>query len=174
MGSPGQSVDFGFPISLLRRRSALRDIFLSLIPTASLQKVKLNVPKKINLNFVGGMTIEQTFDRAPDGTRIITKDDIINGLKSTENKGMYARRLNIYSNQAFEGRPDDPKIFEESAPIIIPMEAYRRSADFWEENRPTEAGTRKQNNVELSTAKPRSVYFLRRDGRRLSDHLLVI
>ena len=39
-------------------------------------EVKLNVPKKINLNFVGGMTIEQTFDRAPDGTRIITKDDI--------------------------------------------------------------------------------------------------
>ena len=69
---------------------------------------------------------------------------------------MYARRLNIYSNQAFEG-PDDPKVFEESAPIIIPMEAYRRSADFWEENRPTEAGTRKQNNVELLMAKLRSV-----------------
>ncbi|EJX01693.1 hypothetical protein EVA_10199, partial [gut metagenome] len=31
-----------------------------------MQKVKLNVPKKINLNFVGGMSIEQTFDRASD------------------------------------------------------------------------------------------------------------
>ena len=83
----------------------------------------MNVPKKINLNFVGGMTIEQTFDRAPDGTRIITKDDINVDFKLTEkSKGMYARRLNIYSNQAFEG-PDDPKVFEESAPIIIPMEA---------------------------------------------------
>lgn len=75
-----------------------------------MQKVKLNVPKKINLNFVGGMTIEQTFDRAPDGTRIITKDDINVDFKLTEkSKGMYARRLNIYSNQAFEG-PDDPKV----------------------------------------------------------------
>ena len=81
-------------------------------------------------------------------------------FKLTEkSKGMYARRLNIYSNQAFEG-PDDPKVFEESAPIIIPMEAYRRSADFWEENRPTEAGTRKQNNVELLMAKLRSVPIL--------------
>ena len=37
------------------------------------------------------------------------------------------------------------------------MEAYRRSADFWEENRPSEAGTRKQNNEELLMAKLRSV-----------------
>ena len=132
-------------------------LFITLDSTYFVQKVKLNVPKKINLNFVGGMTIEQTFDRAPDGTRIITKDDINVDFKLTEkSKGMYARRLNIYSNQAFEG-PDDPKVFEESAPIIIPMEAYRRSADFWEENRPTEAGTRKQNNVELLMAKLRSV-----------------
>ncbi len=90
-------------LRLLRRRSALRDIFfITLDSTYFVQKVKLNVPKKINLNFVGGMTIEQTFDRAPDGTRIITKDDINVDFKLTEkSKGMDARRLNIYSNQAF-------------------------------------------------------------------------
>ena len=150
-------VDLGFAPFTPETFGFTGHLFITLDSTYFVQKVKLNVPKKINLNFVGGMTIEQTFDRAPDGTRIITKDDINVDFKLTEkSKGMYARRLNIYSNQAFEG-PDDPKVFEESAPIIIPMEAYRRSADFWEENRPTEAGTRKQNNVELLMAKLRSV-----------------
>ena len=109
------------------------------------------------MNFVGGMTIEQTFNRAPDGTRIITKDDIIVDFKLTEkSKGMYARRLNIYSNQAFEA-PEDSTIFEESAPVIIPVEAYRRSEDFWAENRPEEAGARKQNSVEKLMEKLRSI-----------------
>ena len=66
----------------------------------------------------------------------------------------------FYSNQAFEG-PDDPKVFEESAPIIIPMEALSPFGGFLEENRPTEAGTRKQNNgVANGEASFRSYFYV--------------
>ena len=150
-------VDLGFAPFTPETFGFTGHLYITLDSTYFVQRVKLNVPKKINLNFVGGMTIEQTFNRAPDGTRIITKDDIIVDFKLTEkSKGMYARRLNIYSNQAFEA-PEDSTIFEESAPVIIPVEAYRRSEDFWAENRPEEAGARKQNSVEKLMEKLRSI-----------------
>lgn len=66
-------------------------LYVTLDSTFFIQKAILNVPKDINLNFVSQMTIEQTFQRTPDSTRIITKDDISVHFKLTEkSKGMYA------------------------------------------------------------------------------------
>lgn len=78
------------------------------------------------------MTIEQTFERTPDSTRIITKDDInVNFKLSEKSKGMYARRLNIYSNHSFD-EPDAERalVFKESAPVITLKDAYQQSEDF--------------------------------------------
>ena len=105
---------------------------LHLILRSFVQKAILNVPKDINLNFVSGMTIEQTFERTPDSTRIITKDDInVNFKLSEKSKGMYARRLNIYSNHSFD-EPDAERalVFKESAPVITLKDAYQQSEDF--------------------------------------------
>ncbi|RHJ87686.1 DUF5686 and carboxypeptidase-like regulatory domain-containing protein [Parabacteroides sp. AM08-6] len=144
---PFNSETFGFTGHLL----------VTLDSTYFVQRVILNVPKNINLNFVSGMTIEQTFERLPDGTRIITKDDINVDFKLSEKtKGMYARRLNIYSNQVFSP-PEDVEIFKESAPVITLKGAFTQSEDFWDTNRPEEAGKRKQNSVEKLMAKFRSV-----------------
>lgn len=150
-------VDLGFAPFTPESFGFTGHLYITLDSTYFVQGVKLNVPKKINLNFVGGMTIEQTFDRAPDGTRIITKDDINVDFKASENsKGLFARRLNIYSNHAFEA-PDDPKVFEESAPVVIPVEAYKRTDEFWAENRPPEAGARDKSKVEKLMTRLRSV-----------------
>ena len=90
-------VDLGFAPFTPETFGFTGHLYITLDSTFFVQRVKLNVPKKINLNFVGGMSIEQTFDRAQDGTRIITKDDIHVDFKLSEkSKGMYARRLNIY------------------------------------------------------------------------------
>lgn len=105
------------------------------------------------------MTIEQAFERVPDGTRIITKDDISVNFKLNEKtKGMYARRLNIYSNQSFE-EPDaeQARIFKESAPVITLKEAYQQPEDFWTDNRPDEAAKKNPNSVKNLMAKLRSV-----------------
>lgn len=67
------------------------------------------------------MTIEQIFERTSDSTRIIKKDDIsVNFKLSEKTKGMYARRLNVYSNQSFEEpNAEQAQIFKSSAPVII-------------------------------------------------------
>ena len=49
------------------------------------------------------------------------------------------------------------EIFKESAPIITLQNAYKQTEDFWDLNRPEEAGKRKQNTVEKLMEKLRSV-----------------
>ena len=134
-------------------------LFVTLDSTFFVQKAILNVPKDINLNFVSGMTIEQTFERTLDSTRIITKDDInVNFKLSEKSKGMYARRLNIYSNHSFD-EPDAERalVFKESAPVITLKDAYQQSEDFWTSNRPEEAIKKNPNSVEKLMAKFLSV-----------------
>ncbi|WP_230201964.1 DUF5686 and carboxypeptidase-like regulatory domain-containing protein [Bacteroides neonati] len=140
-------VDLGFAPFTPESFGFTGHLFITLDSTYFVQRVKLNVPKKINLNFVGGMTIEQTFCRTPDGTRLLTKDDIKVDFKVTEkSKGIYAQRLNIYTNHAFDA-PVNMSVFSEGAPIIIPPEAYKRSSEYWEDHRPDEAGKRKSKSV---------------------------
>ncbi len=150
-------VDLGFVPFVSEGFGFTGHLFVTLDSTYFVKKAILNVPKNINLNFVSGMKIEQTFEKAEDGTRIITKDDINVDFKITEkSKGVYARRLNIYSNHSFLP-PEDDGIFKESAPVVTLQDAYRQSDEFWAENRPEEAGRRKQNTVEMLMAKLRSV-----------------
>ena len=152
-------VDLGFVPFNLETFGFTGHLFVTLDSTFFVQKAILNVPKDINLNFVSGMTIEQTFERTPDSTRIITKDDInVNFKLSEKSKGMYARRLNIYSNHSFD-EPDAERalVFKESAPVITLKDAYQQSEDFWTSNRPEEAIKKNPNSVEKLMAKFRSV-----------------
>ena len=90
---PRSSESFGFTGHMLVRMDS----------TYFIRKIHMNVPYDINLNFVSKMTIEQEFTEMEDNTRIITKDDIQVNFKLTENsKGMYARRLNIYTDHSFD------------------------------------------------------------------------
>lgn len=154
-----QCVDLGFVPFNSETFGFTGHLYVTLDSTYFVQKAVLNVPKDINLNFVSRMSIEQTFERATDSTRIITKDDIsVNFKLSEKTKGMYARRLNIYSNQSFE-KPDAGQalIFKESAPVITLKEAYRQPDDFWTDNRPEEAVKRNPNSVKKLMTKLRSV-----------------
>lgn len=134
-------------------------LFVALDSTYFVKRVILNVAKDINLNFVSGMTIEQTFERTPDNTRLLTKDDIrVNFKLSEKSKGMYAQRLILYENHSFLPPPgQEARIFEESAPVIIQQEAYNRKEDFWESNRPELARKKNPNTVEKLMARFRSV-----------------
>lgn len=134
-------------------------LYVTLDSTYFVRKAILNVAQDINLNFISRMTISQNFKREPDGTRIITKDDISVDFKLSEkSKGFYARRLNVYTRQSFEAPEDgQEQIFKESAPVITQKEAYSRTEDFWAEVRPQEAVKRNPNSMEKLMAKLRSV-----------------
>ena len=134
-------------------------LYVTLDSTYFVRKAILNVAQDINLNFISRMTIAQNFEREPDGTRVITKDDISVDFKLSEkSKGFYSRRLNVYTHQSFEApEGGQEQIFKESAPVITQKEAYSRTEDFWEEVRPQEAVKRNPNSMEKLMAKLRSV-----------------
>ena len=142
-------VDLGFVPFVSESFGFTGHLYVTLDSTFFVQKAVLNVPKDINLNFVSHMQIEQTFRRTPDGTRIITKDDIgVNFKLNEKSKGMYARRLNIYSNQSFAVPGAEAlAAFDDPSPTIIQKEAYRRKEEFWAANRPQEAEKRNPKSV---------------------------
>ncbi|MDH6534018.1 hypothetical protein M2101_000670 [Parabacteroides sp. PM5-20] len=132
-------------------------LYVTLDSTYFIKQLQLNVPKDINLNFVDRMTINQHFDRKEDGTRIITKDDILVDLKLTEKrKGILARRTLIYNNQDFSP-PDNQAIFQNSSPVITADLAYKQPKEFWEEMRPPEVSSKNGNSVEKLMAMFRDV-----------------
>lgn len=154
-----QCVDLGFAPFNSESFGFTGHLFVTLDSTYFVQKAILNVPRDINLNFVSRMTIEQTFVRTADSTRLITKDDIsVNFKLSEKSKGMYARRLNIYSNHSFD-KPSDEQalIFKEGAAAIAQKNAYRRQENFWIEHRPQEALKKNPNSVEKLMARLRAV-----------------
>ena len=142
-------VDLGFVPFLSESFGFTGHLYVTLDSTFFVQKAVLNVPKDINLNFVSRMKIEQTFQRTPDGTRLITKDDIdVNFKISEKSKGMYARRLNVYSHQSFAVPGAEAlAAFDDPAPTLIQPDAYRRKETFWAENRPDEAKKRNPKSV---------------------------
>lgn len=135
-------------------------LYVTMDSTYFVQKAVLNVPKDINLNFVSQMTIEQEFKRTEDNTRIIIKDDITVHFKLTENsKGMYARRLNKYTNHTFEEPKTDYHLraFAMSQPVITLDNAHQRQNDFWEELRPKEARRKNNKSIKEMMTELRSV-----------------
>lgn len=150
-------VDLGFVPFTSETFGFTGHLYVTLDSTYFVQRAILNVPKDINLNFVSGMSIEQTFVRTPDGTRLITKDDINVDFKLSEkSKGLYARRVSIYNNHSFDA-PADELVFKEAAPVVTLKEAYTQTDDFWANNRPAEVGKRNENTVEKLMAKLRSI-----------------
>lgn len=74
--------------------------------TMFVRNVKMGLPHNINLNFVDKVNMEQTYERAPDGSRIKVMDDFQAELSIIPGTpGIYTRRLSLYDNHSFE-EPD--------------------------------------------------------------------
>ena len=145
-------------------------LYVTLDSTWFVQRAVLNVPKDINLNFVSRLSIEQEFERTADSTRIITKDDIRVRFRLTEHsKGMYARRLNLYTRHSFEPPADSvQQLFKESAPIITLQGAHRRTDDFWKGHRPAAAQPRNPRSTDRLMAQLNTVPAYRMTMKTLS------
>ncbi len=132
-------------------------LFVTLDSTFFVKKALIYVPRTINLNYTKNMSIEQEYKRTDDGTRLIIKDDINVDFKLSEkSKGLYARRLSVYTNQSFSP-PDDEDIFKQSNPVIVLDDAKKMKEDFWKSIRPADAVKRNPNTVAKLMAQLRTI-----------------
>lgn len=111
-------------------------IYVPLEDTAMfIKRVKLNVPKSINLNYVESLTMIQDFEKASDGSRLKVKDDMIAEFKiMPATQGLYARRLTKYRGHSFE-KPEDEEIFAKEGRTIVTNDALYMPDEFWNDNR---------------------------------------
>lgn len=103
--------------------------------TMFIKRIKLNVPKSINLNYVENIYMSQDFEKAPDGSRLKIKDDMIVEFEiMPSTQGLYARRLTKYRNHSFE-EPQNVEIFEKEGRTIVAENALYMPEQFWNDNR---------------------------------------
>lgn len=103
--------------------------------TMFIKKVVMNVPKDINLNFIEGMYINQEYQKAPDGSRMPVRDDLVAEISIMPGtQGLYFRRSTKYDNVNFE-KPSDENIFNGPGKDIIPNEVYTRDSVYWAQAR---------------------------------------
>ncbi len=137
-------IDLGFAPFNAETFGFTGHLYVTVDSTFFVRKASLNVPKDINLNFVSSLLIEQEYERVPgDSTRITTRDDMRIRFKLFEkNKGMYARRLNLYSRHNFEKpTPEQAQIFQEAADVLTAPDAYNRTEEFWADAYPGKRDT---------------------------------
>lgn len=102
--------------------------------TMFIKRVEMSVPSEINLNWVDNMFISQTFERAPDGSRLKTSDNLTMELSIVAGKGkMYASRRTSYANHAFDSIP--PEAMRGGGAVVEAEGARLRDEAYWEEAR---------------------------------------
>lgn len=97
----------------------------------TIRKVEMSVPREINLNFVQNFYLSQTYENAPDGTRLKTKDDLTLELSPWSGlPGMYVRRNTTYGHHSFDV-PADTTIFDSARREFVNDSVENRSDAFW-------------------------------------------
>lgn len=127
--------------------------------TLFIKKVSMRIPKDINLNFIDHLELTQEFNRAPDGSRLKTSDDLmleISLIPGTQ--GLYARRLALYSDHNFSP-PVNSEDFKFLGREKLADGAEQRDSAFWESKRirPLPAG--EQNMEKLRTGLRKIPFF---------------
>lgn len=99
--------------------------------TALVRRIEMNIPADINLNYINNLKIVQEYERAPDGSRLKTLDDMVleAGFFSNGNQ-LYARRVDKYANHDFN-EPADKGVFSLMAPSTVIGGASARSEEWW-------------------------------------------
>lgn len=124
--------------------------------TMFVKKVIMNVPRDINLNYVESLRIEQTFEKAADGSRLKTKDDMVVEFSIiSAAQGLYARRRTLYNNFSFDP-PADMNVFDAETKQVFADDAMQMPDEYWKENR-IEPIKDKENAISKLLAQLRTV-----------------
>ncbi len=103
--------------------------------TMFIKKVIMNVPKDINLNFIEGLYINQEYEKAPDGSRLIMRDDMVAEVAIVPGtQGLYFRRSTAYDGHNFSPY-SDPDLFGKLGKEFNQGDVNSRDTVFWTENR---------------------------------------
>lgn len=125
--------------------------------TMFIKQIELHMPHTINVNFLDAMSVRQKFEKAPDGSRLKTSDDMIIEFSVLPAlPKLYTHRNTAYENHNFDHPGLESEIFEGTPPEIILDGARDRNEEFWSNHRlvPLKKG---EGSVETMVQRLRSV-----------------
>lgn len=124
--------------------------------TMFIKRIMLRAPHDINLNFIDDLLILQDYVKAPDGSRLKTRDDMmLEASVFSKGPSIYGHRLTVYDGHSF-ALASDPSLFDRSADIIYAPGALDNDMTFWTANRKAEIG-HGANSIEKMMAHLRSI-----------------
>ena len=116
--------------------------------TMFIKKVDMTVPRDINLNFIDNLSISQSFEKAPDNSRLKMSDDLVLEISVIPGtQSLYARRSVAYSNHNFEPAADS--LYSFLGESRIEAGAYSRDDNFWSDARTIRLADGEQNAPHL-------------------------
>ncbi|MDD6209274.1 MAG: DUF5686 family protein [Bacteroidales bacterium] len=123
-------------------------LFITLDGTYSVKKIKFNIPRNINLNFVDNLQIEQEFTRLPDSTWVMYNEKThVSFFLFKSIQGLYAAREKSYRNYNFD--PPNDSVFQPEKNWIVAKDALEKPDSFWVEKRHLPLKTREEAIAEM-------------------------
>ncbi|HEY5592241.1 MAG TPA: DUF5686 family protein [Paludibacter sp.] len=154
-------IDLGFVPFSSQSSGFTGHLYITQDSSNFVKKVQLNFPKDININFIQNMSIEQEFNRAPDGTRLLMSDDVIIEFSIlSKSKGFYAERISKFTHHSFDC-PADSSVFNQPENTILRINAARKPESNPEQNRPDSITANKKSvDQMLVQLRKDPLYFL--------------
>ena len=134
---PQNSQDFGFT----------GHIYVVKDSTYAVKRCTMNLPKKTGVNFVENMDIVQEFEQLPDGSWVLTDDDMVVELaliKGTQ--GLEVQRTTKYSDYKFD--PIEARLFRLKGDVIKEANMLSRSDEYWADVRQVPL-TKKESTMDI-------------------------
>ncbi len=125
--------------------------------TMFIKRVDMRVPRDINLNFVDNLILSHNYEKAGDGSRLKTKDDLTMELRiAPGTPSIYVRRSTLYDKHSFQA-PTDEEITAFAGSSLETDSARMRSPEWWAMARLKPVDSRGEGRVGLLVKRLRSV-----------------
>lgn len=99
--------------------------------TMFVKRVDMHLPPGININFIDRLALRQDYEKAPDGSRLKTRDDIMIELSIIPGtQGLYARRNTLYDSHNFEPS-ERPELFASLREETFADDAMAQTEEYW-------------------------------------------
>ncbi len=104
--------------------------------TFAIKDINMQVTKSSNINWIKEIYIEQEFDVLNDSVFLLKRDYMMTDFalnKKEKSRGLYGKRTTLFKNHKFDiEKPDNFYVEQVNNQDDL---AYKKSDDFWEENR---------------------------------------
>ncbi len=115
------------------------ELYITADSSYAVKKVRMQITKATNINFVNGLEIDQEFEYYDDAAWMLSQDKITIDFKfklfgSNNDNGLYGKRTVSYQNYVFS-EAKEKKFYRGIENVVLNKDAQERSEEYWNQAR---------------------------------------